>query len=76
MANYITTSKISKNKSTYSTVIPAPIKNKLALEPKQVLYWDIDDDKIIITPETQTDKTSKQAGNEILQDILFNITSV
>lgn len=73
MANYITTSKISKNKSTYSTVIPAPIKNKLALEQKQVLYWDIDDDKIIITPETKTiGNESQTAGNEILKDIIFN----
>lgn len=52
---YLTTTKVSKNKSTYSTVIPAPIKNKFELAKGQVLYWDIEDNKIIITP----DKLSK-----------------
>lgn len=49
--NFLTTTKISKNKSTYSSVIPAPIKNKFNLSKGQVLYWDIEDNKIIITPE-------------------------
>lgn len=49
--NYLTTTKVSKNKSTYSTVIPAPIKNKFGLEKGQILFWDIEDNKIIITPD-------------------------
>ena len=74
--NYLTTTKVSKNKSTFSTVIPAPVKNKLGLEPKQVLYWDIDEYKIIITPEVQPvptkEEASIQAGTEIFNDMLFN----
>ena len=74
--NYLTTTKISKNKSTYSTVIPAPVKNKLGLEPKQLLYWDIDNNKIIITPEVNPapapEEESITAGFEILNDFLFN----
>jgi len=74
--NYLTTTKISKNKSTYSTVIPAPVKNKLGLEPKQLLYWDIDNNKIIITPEINPapapEEESITAGFEILNDFLFN----
>lgn len=74
--NYLTTTKISKNKSTYSTVIPAPVKNKLGLEPKQLLYWDIDNNKIIITPEINPapapEEESITAGYEILKDFLIN----
>ena len=74
--NYLTTTKVSKNKSTFSTVIPAPVKNKLGLEPKQLLYWDIDEYKIVITPEVRTvptpEEASIQAGTEILNDMLFN----
>lgn len=74
--NYLTTTKISKNKSTYSTVIPAPVKNKLGLEPKQLLYWDIDNNKIIITPEVNPVSTPEEesitAGYEILKDFLIN----
>ena len=61
---YLTESKVSgksnKNKKgeitsyTYSTVIPKPILNKIKLVKGHVLYWDIDDDKIIITPEVKT----------------------
>lgn len=74
--NYLTTTKISKNKSTYSTVIPAPVKNKLGLEPKQLLYWDINENKIIITPEVNPVSTPEEesitAGYEILKDFLIN----
>lgn len=49
--SYLTTTKVSKNKSTYSSVIPAPIKNKFGLEKGQILFWDIEDNKIIITPD-------------------------
>jgi len=77
--NYLTTTKVSKNKSTFSTVIPAPVKNKLGLEPKQLLYWDIDEYKIIITPEVQTVPTPEEdsinAGMEMLNDMLFNNNS-
>ena len=74
--NYLTTTKVSKNKSTFSTVIPAPVKNKLGLEPKQLLYWDIDEYKIVITPEVRTvptpEEASIQAGTEIFNDMLLN----
>lgn len=74
--NYLTTTKVSKNKSTFSTVIPAPVKNKLGLEPKQLLYWDIDEYKIIITPEVNPvptpEEASIQAGTEMFNDMLFN----
>lgn len=74
--SYLTTTKISKNKSTFSTVIPAPIKNKFNLSKGQVLYWDIEDNKIIITPETITDDLpetpSINAMGDILQDFIFN----
>lgn len=73
--NYITTTKISKNKSTFSTVIPAPIKNKFDLEKGQVLYWDIKDYCIIITPEMTTEETpeakSITAGFTILNEMLL-----
>lgn len=74
--SYLTTTKVSKNKSTYSSVIPAPIKNKFNLSKGQVLYWDIEDNKIIITPEVVSDDLpetpSIEAGQEILQDFLLN----
>lgn len=74
--SYLTTTKISKNKSTYSSVIPAPIKNKFNLSKGQVLYWDIEDNKIIITPdrigEDLPETNSIKAGSEILKDFLFN----
>lgn len=74
--SYLTTTKVSKNKSTYSSVIPAPIKNKFNLEKGQVLYWDIEDNKIIITPEPISDdlpeSPSIEAGIKILNDVLFN----
>lgn len=74
--SYLTTTKVSKNKSTYSSVIPAPIKNKFNLEKGQVLYWDIEDNKIIITPELISDdlpeSPSIEAGVKILNDVLFN----
>lgn len=73
---FLTSTKISKNKSTYSSVIPAPIKNKFGLEKGQVLYWDIEDNKIIITPEPNyndlPETPSLEAGNDILQDFLLN----
>ena len=74
--SYLTTTKISKNKSTYSSVIPAPIKNKFNLTKGQVLYWDIEDNKIIITPEMVSDDLPETpsilAGDSILTDILEN----
>lgn len=74
--SYLTTTKISKNKSTYSSVIPAPIKNKFNLEKGQVLYWDIEDNKIIITPDVISDDLpetpSLEAGFTILKDVLEN----
>lgn len=73
--SYLTTTKVSQNKSTYSSVIPAPIKNKFNLTKGQVLYWDIEEDKIIITPDIVSDDLpetpSIKAGLEILQDFLF-----
>lgn len=73
--NYLTTTKVSKNKSTFSTVIPAPVKNKLGLEPKQLLYWDIDEYKIVITPEVNATPTPEEAsinaGNDIFKEMLF-----
>ena len=75
-SSYLTTTKISKNKSTYSSVIPAPIKNKFNLEKGQVLYWDIEDNKIIITPDVISDDLpetpSLEAGFTILKDVLEN----
>ena len=74
--SFLTTTKISKNKSTFSTVIPAPIKNKFNLSKGQVLYWDIEENKIIIVPEAVSDDLpetpSIEAGIKILDDILQN----
>lgn len=80
--NYITETKVSRSKNgksksyTYSTVIPKPILNKFRLEKGQVLYWDIDDNKLIITPEVKPvptpEEASIQAGTEIFNDMLFN----
>ena len=74
--SYLTTTKVSKNKSTYSSVIPAPIKNKFNLTKGQVLYWDIEDNKIIITPDVISndlpESPSIEAGYDILNDFLFN----
>ena len=75
-ANCLTTTKVSKNKSTYSSVIPAPIKNKFGLEKGQILNWDIEDNKIIIVPEVKRDDLpetpSIEAGLQIFEDMLFN----
>ena len=74
--SYLTTTKVSKNKSTYSSVIPAPIKNKFNLEKGQVLFWDIEDNKIIITPETKSDDLPETPSIEVVlqmfEDMLFN----
>lgn len=80
--NYITETKVSRSKNgkgktyTYSTVIPKPILNKFNLEKGQVLYWDIDENKLIITPEVRPiavpEEASIQAGNEILNDFIIN----
>ena len=74
--SYLTTTKVSKNKSTYSSVIPAPIKNKFNLSKGQVLYWDIEDNKIIITPDVKTsdlpETPSILAGGDILEDVIYN----
>ena len=73
--SYLTTTKVSQNKSTYSSVIPAPIKNKFGLTKGQILFWDIEDNKIIITPEIVKEDLpetpSIEAGLEILEDFLF-----
>ena len=82
--NYLADTKVStkdnKNKKgevtsqTHSTVIPKPIINKLGLQHQQVLYWDITDNKILITPEVQKvptpEEASIQAGYDMLKDIL------
>lgn len=75
-------SKENKNKKgevtsySYSTAIPKPILNKLGLKKGQLLYWDIDDYKIVITPDlipTSTpEEESVEAGYDILQDMLIN----
>ena len=80
--NYIVDTKVSKSKNgkskayTYSTVIPKPIVNKFRLDKGQALYWDIDDYKIIITPEINPvptpEEASIQAGYDILNDMLIN----
>ena len=74
--SYLTTTKVSKNKSTYSSVIPAPIKNKFNLEKGQILFWDIEDNKFIITPDVKgndlPESPSIEAGSEILTDFLYN----
>lgn len=84
--NYYDTSKVSskanKDKDgniksySFSTAIPKPVLNKLGLTKGQLLYWDIDDYKIIITPEVNATPTPEEAsinaGNEILNDMLFN----
>ena len=80
--NFLTTTKVSRSKNgkskafTYSTVIPKPILNKFNLEKGQVLYWDIDENKLIITPEVRPmavpEEASIRAGTEILNDMLFN----
>ena len=80
--NYITETKVSRSKNgkgktyTYSTVIPKPILNKFNLEKGQLLYWDIDENKLIITPEVRPmavqEEASIQAGTEMLNDWLIN----
>lgn len=80
--NYITETKVSRSKNgkskafTYSTVIPKPILNKFNLEKGQVLYWDIDENKLIITPEVRPmavpEEASIQAGYDILNDFIVN----
>lgn len=84
--NFMDTSKVSskanKDKDgniksySFSTAIPKPILNKLGLTKGQVLYWDIDEYKIIITPEVTPvpvpEEESIQAGYDILQDMLIN----
>lgn len=84
--NFYDTSKVSskanKDKDgniksySYSTAIPKPILNKIGLTKGQVLYWDIDEYKIIITPEVKPtpvpEEESIQAGYDILQDMLIN----
>ncbi len=83
--NYLSTTKISDtpNKSrktgeiishTYSTVIPKAVVNKFGLDKGRKLYWDIDDNKILITPEL-SEEDSITAGYDILQDMLFNSMS-
>lgn len=61
---YLTTSKVSVkvnkgNTLSFSTAIPKPIHNKFNLTKGQLLYWDIEENKIIITPEVQTNKPAK-----------------
>ena len=88
--NYLADTKVSAkdNKNSkgevtsqsYSTVIPKPILNKLGLVKGQVLYWDINEENdIIITPErnpvTTPEEASIEAGNYILNDMLFNSMS-
>ncbi len=80
--NFLTTTKVSRSKNgkskafTYSTVIPKPILNKFNLEKGQVLYWDIDENKLIITPEVRPmavpEEASIRAGTEMFKDMLFN----
>ena len=74
--SYLTTTKVSQNKTTFSSVIPAPIKNKFNLTKGQVLYWDIEENKIIITPEVKgedlPETPSINAGGDILRDVIFN----
>ena len=46
---FIAKTKISKSDTTLSTVIPSPIKTKFGLDKGQVLFWDIKENKIIIS---------------------------
>lgn len=80
--NFLATTKISDtpNKSrktgeiishTYSTVIPKAVVNKFGLDKGRKLYWDINDNNIIITPELP-EEDSITAGLDILQDMLIN----
>ena len=85
-SNFYDTSKVSskanKDKDgniksySFSTAIPKPVLNKLGLTKGQLLYWDIDDNKIIITPEViptpAPEEESIGAGNTILKETLFN----
>ena len=84
--NFLDTSKVSskanKDKNgniksySFSTAIPKPVLNKLGLTKGQLLFWDTDENKIIITPEVQPtpvpEEVSIQAGTEIFNDMLFN----
>lgn len=75
-------SKANKDKKgniksySFSTAIPKSVLNKLGLTKGQLLYWDTDKNKIIITPEVQPtpapEEASIQAGYEILNDMLIN----
>ena len=47
--NYIAKTKISKSDTTLSTVIPSPIKTKFGLDKGHILFWDIKENKIIIS---------------------------
>ena len=79
--NYLTETKVSKSNNgkgksfTYSTVIPKVIVTKFGLDKGKKLCWDIDDGKIIITPELPEAK-SIEAGIEILKDFLFSNNTV
>ena len=74
--SFLTTTKVSQSKKTVSTVIPSPIKNKFNIEKGQTLFWDIEDNKIIIVPEPEgedlPETNSIKAGIDILTDVLEN----
>ena len=75
--NHLTETKVSKSNNgkgksfTYSTVIPKVIVNKFGLDKGRKLYWDIDSDNILITPELP-EEASIQAGLDILHDFIVN----
>ena len=43
--NYLAKSKISKKQSVS---VPSAIRNKFDLKPGDTIYWDIEDDTIIV----------------------------
>lgn len=40
----------TKISSENSTVIPSPIRRKFGISPGDILQWDVDKDKIQVTP--------------------------
>jgi bifunctional DNA-binding transcriptional regulator/antitoxin component of YhaV-PrlF toxin-antitoxin module len=74
--NYLTETKVSKSQNgksktfTYSTVIPKVIVTKFGLDKGNKLCWDIDGNKILITPELP-ETPSIEAGYDILNDMLI-----
>ena len=73
LTGYLATTKVSVkankgNTFSFSTAIPKPIQNKFNLVKGQVLYWDIEETKIIITPGIQTNPEANKILKEVKEE--------